>query len=73
MTNIIKHYPKNAAENPDNVLEQAVGHYQDVLILGWNKLDCLEIRSSLGLDVRDLLVLVEVFKFKLLNGDYSDD
>jgi len=72
MTDIIKLYPKNAAEDPDNVLEQAAGHYQDVLILGWNKLDCLEVRSSLGLDVRDLLELVEMFKFKLLNGDYGE-
>ena len=39
MNNVIKFYPKNAAENPDNVLEQAVGAYDEVLIIGWDKND----------------------------------
>jgi hypothetical protein len=68
--NIVKFYPSNAASNPDNVLEQAVGDYKEVLILGWNKDGDLDVRSSLGLDYKDSLWLVSQFKSNLLRGIY---
>ena len=70
--NVVKFYPKNAAENPDLVLEQAIGQYQDVLIIGWGKDGSLESRSSLGMSHDNVLWLIEKFKHKLLNGDYAD-
>ncbi len=73
MDNVIKFYPKNAAENPDNVLEQAIGTYDEVLIIGWDKSDELIVRANLKISGRDALWLVEQFKVKLLRGDYADD
>lgn len=68
----MKFYPANAAENPDNVLEQAVGEYDSVLIIGWDKNGELDCRASMNLkDGGDCLWLVELFKTKLMNGDFS--
>lgn len=70
---VVKLYPKDAAKDPDNVLEQAVGEYESVLILGWNHKGFLEARASLDMDGKELLWLIESFKTKLVNGDYSED
>lgn len=73
-TQIIKFYPRDAAKNADNVLEQAVGQYSEVLIIGWDKNGQFDARATLGLkDGADCLWLVEVFKHKLLNGDFGPD
>jgi hypothetical protein len=73
MSNVVKFYPNNSAENPDNVLEQAIGEYSDVLILGWDKDDIMDCRASLGLSHEQVLWIIAKFKHKLLNGDYADD
>lgn len=74
MSNVIKFYPLNAAENPDNVLEQAMGDFSSVLLIGWDKDGDLDARASLDLkDGGDLLWLIEAFKFKLLSGDYTGE
>lgn len=74
MAEIVKFYPADAAKSADNVLEQAVGNYDQVLILGWDKEGNLDARATLGLkDGGDVLWLMETFKYKLLNGDYSED
>ena len=71
MTDIVKFYPKGAAKDADAVLEQAVGQYSEVLVLGWDKNGYLDVRATFGLkDGGDLLWLIETFKLKLLNGDY---
>lgn len=71
MTKIIKFYPKDAAKSADNVLELAVGNFSELLIIGWDKNGNFDARTTLGLkDGADLLWLVEVFKTKLMNGDY---
>lgn len=71
MTDIVKFYPKDAGKDADAVLEQAVGQYSEVLILGWDKDGDLDVRATLGLkDGADLLWLIETFKLKLLKGDY---
>ena len=72
-SNVVKSSPKNAAENPDIVLERAIGKYQDVLIIGWDKDGFLDARSSLGMSHDNVLWLIEKFKHKLLNGDYAKD
>lgn len=72
MTDIVKFYPKDAAKDADNVLEQAVGVYDEVLIIGWDKEGNFNARATLGLkDGGDCLWLVETFKLKLLTGVFS--
>ena len=74
MADVVKFYPQNAAENPDNVLEQAIGDYSEVLILGWDKDGNLDARATLGLkDGGDVLWLIEAFKHKLMSGDFTGD
>ena len=74
MADIVKFYPADAAKDADNVLEQALGTYDEVVIIGWDKDGELDCRATLGLkDGGDVLWLIELFKHKLLNGDYSGD
>jgi hypothetical protein len=71
--NVVKFYPANAAENPDAVLEQAIGQYEHVLILGWDADGEFDGRASLGLSEQaEVLWLIEWFKMKLLRGDFSE-
>lgn len=71
MNNIVKFYPKDAAKNPDNVLEQAVGIYDQVLVIGYNKDGGLDARSSLNFLIKDIFFAIDEFKFKVLNGEYG--
>lgn len=66
---VVKFYPKNAAENPDAVLEQAVGTYDMVLILGWDKEGFLDARASTNAEPRDLLWLIEQFKANIVMNE----
>lgn len=68
---VIKFYPRNAAENPDNVLEQAVGEFSQVFLIGYNHDGYLEVRASTNFTVRDIFFALDAFKFKLMNGDYE--
>lgn len=73
MSNIAKFYPADAAKSADNVLEQAIGEYSEVLIIGWDKDGNFDARATLGLkDGADCLWLTEVFKAKLINGDFME-
>lgn len=74
MSEIVKFYPADAAKNPDAVLEQAVGVYESVLVLGYDKDGNFDFRASLNLkDGGDVLWLIESFKTKLMNGDFVGD
>lgn len=70
--NIVEFTPIDAAKDPDVVLEKAKGSYKSVLILGWDKEGYLDPRASLNLTGREMLWLVEVFKTKLVAGDYDN-
>jgi hypothetical protein len=59
--------------SPDHLLEKAKGVYSSVLVLGWDKDDELNVRSTSTLRCCDLLFLIEQFKHNMLNGDYSDE
>lgn len=73
MSNIIKFYPANAADDPDNVLEQAIGETDDVLILGWDKDgEMFAAASSRFEDGGEILWIVESFKAFLLSGTYME-
>jgi len=74
MAEVVKFYPADAAKNADNVLEQAIGVYDQVIILGWDKDGNLDARATLGMKGGgDVLWLLETFKHKLIRGDYGDD
>lgn len=73
MSEVVKFYPKDAAKNPDLVLEQAIGSYRHVLIIGWDNNNELDVRSSsVFADGGEVLWIIETFKHKLLRGDYKD-
>lgn len=65
-------YLNDSAQNPDKVLEKASGVFHDILLLGYTKEGSLEARASLNLQHKDILWIIELFKQKLLNGDYGE-
>jgi hypothetical protein len=73
MSKIVKFYKKDAANDPDAVLEQSIGQYDSVIVIGWNKDGALDPRASLNLTHRDIHWILSIFQQKLLSGDYSDD
>ena len=73
MSEVVKFYPANAAQNPDMVLEQAVGEFSDVFMIGFTHDGDLEARASTGLKQKDGLWLIEMFKFGMLDGAYAED
>lgn len=73
MSNVVKFYPANAAKNPDYVLEQAVGVYDQVFIIGYDKQGILDVRSSTDFTIAEIFFALDAFKFKTLNGDYKTE
>ena len=72
MSNVEKFYPANAANSADNVLEQAIGEMDQVLIIGYDKDGDFDARATTGLaDGGDVLWLIEIFKAKLLAGEFG--
>jgi len=72
MAKVVKFYPRCSAENPDLVLEQAIGEYSEVLVLGWNKDDQMECRSTTSFTHEQVLWIITKFQHKLMNGDYAE-
>jgi hypothetical protein len=70
--NVIKFHPRDAAKNPDHVLELANGVYNQVLVIGYDKDGKLDVRASLNFKTKDIFFAMEVFKSKILRGDYND-
>jgi hypothetical protein len=64
MAEVVKLYP---AADPDEVLKQAIGVYDSVVVIGWTKEDNMSGRISLNIDTADALLLVELFKMALLS------
>ena len=71
MSNIERLYPSNFTEFPDNLLREAMGNYDDLLMLGYNKNGELDIRCSSGIEKAHIVWMIEFFKVKLLRGDYD--
>jgi len=71
--NVVKFYTKDATEKPDAVLEQAMGIFQDVLILGYDHGGYLDVRSNTTLKKSEILFLMKQFETKLMRGDYDAD
>lgn len=56
--------------DPDKVLMRAVGHLNEVLVLGWGKDGKLYAASSTGY-IPDAVYTAQVFVHKELNGDFG--
>ena len=69
--NIISLHTSNDVIGADIVVEEAIGVYENVVIIGWNKEEELEVRASLNLSQSDILWLIETFKARLLSGEYD--
>lgn len=59
-------YMDGAAKNPDNVLRQAIGEYESVFILGYDKDGVMDARASTNLSRERILWLMETFKETLM-------
>lgn len=57
MSNITKFYAKDAAKDPDVVLEQAEGVYEKVLVLGWDKDGQFDPRASTNTSLAECVLL----------------
>ena len=68
---VIKFYPKDAANKPDSVLEQAIGVYESVLIIGFDKRGELNSRGSLNVDQYNALMLMELLKRQLVEQEHT--
>ncbi len=70
---VVKLYQKDAAKNIDLVLEQAIGHYEDAIIIGYLKKNGeLQVRANTGFHTDEIIAAMEMFKHKLLSGDYGE-
>ena len=69
--NIISLHTSNDVIGADIVVEEAIGVYENVVIIGWNKQEELEVRASLNLSQAEILWLIETFKARLLSGEYD--
>lgn len=72
-SNVVKIYTQKSDENPDMVLEQCMGNYEEVIVIGYDKLGELDVRASTNWKIPDILFAVEAFKHKLMSGDYSPE
>ena len=57
---------------PDQVLTEAVGEFESVLVIGYDHEGELDARASLNLTAAQILFLIERFKLNLLSGDYIE-
>lgn len=70
--NVVKFHPRDAAKNPDHVLEKATGVYNQVLVIGYDKDGKLDVRASLNFKMKDIFFAMEAFKHKVFRGDYDE-
>jgi hypothetical protein len=63
MADVVKLRP---AEDPNEVLTRAVDCYEQLIIVGWTNEGVAQMRSTLGLECQDILLLVEIAKKMLL-------
>jgi hypothetical protein len=61
--------PEEATAN--EVLETCKDEFEQVLIIGWTKEDLMSAKSTAGLDVKDIIYMVEVFKSVLISSGHE--
>lgn len=73
MAKILNFTPKDAAKDPDYVLEAAKGNYENIMVLGFNNEGHFDVRGNVGLTQEHALWLCQLFIHKLMNGDYASN
>lgn len=68
MTNVVRLRPRDATD-PDQVLEQAVGKYNHVVVVGVDSDGNFDARCSLGVSVEQAVWLLEKTKSMILTMD----
>ncbi|MGC4008863.1 MAG: hypothetical protein QM805_07730 [Pseudomonas sp.] len=63
--------PQDLANNPDVVLNSAMGHFERVLVLGYNKKGEIDAFGSLNFPNEMLVFAMERLKHKIMAGDYG--
>ena len=69
MTNVVK-LPSSL--NPDHVLEAAVGQYDKVVLVGWDKDGNLDFRVGGNMTMAQSMFVLQAVVHKTFNGDYFD-
>lgn len=73
--NVIKFYPANADDSPDAVLERAIGEFDQVVVIGFNKAGTFEARITSGLTMAEVNMLSDTLKWQIIeymmSGDYE--
>ena len=69
--NIINLVPEQISA--DKVLESCQGEYSSVLVLGWGEDNSLQARTTQGLDTKELVYMMELFKQAILTTGYRLD
>ncbi len=72
--NVTKFYPKDAAKNPDFVLEQAVGKFDKVVVMGVNKEGEFDSRCSLNCSLAEVNLYADRIKSHLGDSlEFTED
>lgn len=65
MADVIKLHPAN---DPDEVLKAAMGHYKSLAVIGWNSDGELDVRVDLAMTTAELNLILDAIKFDLQMG-----
>jgi len=70
MTNIIPIIP---CLDPDNVLQKAIGEYQEVVVLGYLKNGDFCFRAGGEANMAEVVYMLQTAIHKTMNGDYDTE
>jgi len=70
---VTKLYPKDAAKNPDFVLEQCIGVFEHVVVLGYTHDGALECRSNTTFSEAEMMNCIRTFEHNYYGGLYDID
>lgn len=76
MSKVTKLWPKDAAKNPDFVLEQCIGYFEDVVVIGYSHEGELEVRSNTTFPEAEMMHAIKTFEHNYYGGlydEYEDD
>jgi len=68
---IVSLVPQVAACDPDVVLRSALGVFDRVLVVGYNKSGEIDAFGSLNFSSEQIVFALERFKHKIMAGDYG--
>lgn len=58
--------------SPDEAMENAKGHYESCVVIGYSQDGNIDAFATVSLDRANILWLIEQFKLGLLDADYGD-